>query len=159
METEEMNSTEHRHISKVQETEDEVIISFKKAHDEQEQDEEVYDSVIGAYVIEEDDKDRKQDLEIQYRDFQIESANNESRTVEMSVSSEAPVRRMWGGVEGMEILDHSRSSINLERFKTGSAPLLMDHEPTRQIGVIDSIRLDRSTEVEGNRTVWKFRGG
>ena len=142
METEEMNSTEHRHISKVQETEDEVIISFKKAHDEQEQDEEVYDSVIGAYVIEEDDKDRKQDLEIQYRDFQIESANKESRTVEMSVSSEAPVRRMWGGVEGMEILDHSRSSINLERFETGSAPLLMDHDPTRQIGVIDSIRLD-----------------
>ena len=52
--------------------------------------------MIGAYVIEEDDKDRKQDLEIQYRDFQIESANNESRTVEISVSSEAPVRRMWG---------------------------------------------------------------
>ena len=60
---------EKRHISKVQETDDEVIISFKKAHDEQEQDEEIYDSAIGAYVIEEDDKDRKQGLEIQYRKF------------------------------------------------------------------------------------------
>ena len=46
METEEMNSTEHRHISKVQETDDEVIISFKKVYDEQEQDEEIYDSVL-----------------------------------------------------------------------------------------------------------------
>ena len=40
------NSTEHRHISKVQEAEDEVIISFKKVYDEQEQDEEIYDSVL-----------------------------------------------------------------------------------------------------------------
>ena len=62
----------------------------------------------------------------------------------MSVSSEAPVTRMWSGVEGVEILDHTTDSINLERFETGSAPLLMDHDPTRQIGVIDSIRLDSS---------------
>ena len=82
--------------------------------------------------------------EIHYRDFQIESGNTEARMVEMSVSSEAPVTRMWGGVEGQEILDHSDNSINLERFETGSAPLLMDHDPTRQIGVIDSIRLDSS---------------
>ena len=57
-----------------------------------------------------------------YRDFQIESGNTGARTVEMSVSSEAPVTRMWGGVEGQEILDHSVNSINLERFKKGSAP-------------------------------------
>ena len=84
----------------------------------------------------------KQPLEINYRDFQIESSDTEARTVEMSVSSEAPVTRMWGGVEGQEILDHSLDSINLERFENGSAPLLMDHDPTRQVGVIDSIRLD-----------------
>ena len=46
METEEKKSAEHRHISKVQETDDEVIISFKKVYDEQEQDEEIYDSVL-----------------------------------------------------------------------------------------------------------------
>ena len=44
--------------------------------------------------------------EIHYRDFQIESGNTKVKTVEMSVSSEAPVSRMWGGVEGLEILDH-----------------------------------------------------
>ena len=82
--------------------------------------------------------------EIHYRDFQVESGNSEARTVEMSVSSEAPVKRNWGGVEGIEVLDHSPDSINLERFENGSAPLLMDHDPGKQIGVIDSIRLDQS---------------
>ena len=46
METEEINTSKHRHIQKFKETDDEVIISFKKAHDEQEQDEEIYDSVL-----------------------------------------------------------------------------------------------------------------
>ena len=46
METEKINTPKHRHIQKFQETDDEVIISFKKAHDEQEQDEEIYVSVF-----------------------------------------------------------------------------------------------------------------
>ena len=46
METEEINTPKHPHIQKFKETDDEVIISFKKAHDEQEQDEEIYDSVL-----------------------------------------------------------------------------------------------------------------
>ena len=46
METEGINTSKHRHIQKFQETDDDVIISFKKAHDEQEQDEEIYDSVL-----------------------------------------------------------------------------------------------------------------
>ena len=46
METEEINTHKHRHIQKFQETDDDVIISFKKAHDVQEQDEEIYDSVL-----------------------------------------------------------------------------------------------------------------
>ncbi|MDP7500000.1 MAG: HK97 family phage prohead protease, partial [SAR324 cluster bacterium] len=82
--------------------------------------------------------------EVHYRDFQIESGDKESRTVEMSVSSEAPVTRNWGGVEGIEVLDHSPDSIDLTRFERGAAPLLLDHDPTKQVGVIDSIRLDQS---------------
>ena len=46
METEEINTPKHRHIQKFQEADDEVIISFKKVYDEQEQDEEIYDSVL-----------------------------------------------------------------------------------------------------------------
>ena len=46
METEGINTSKQRHIQKFQETDDYVIISFKKAHDEQEQDEEIYDSIL-----------------------------------------------------------------------------------------------------------------
>ena len=46
MGTEEINTPKHRHIQKFQETDDEVIISFKKVYDEKEQDEEIYDSVL-----------------------------------------------------------------------------------------------------------------
>ena len=123
---------EKRHIEKVEESEDEVLITFKKASPMMEEE-------VSSYH-DDDEEDKKRNIE--YRDFQIESQNTEARTVEMSVSSEAPVLRNWGGVEGNEILDHSTESINLERFESGSAPLLMDHDPSRQIGVIDSIRLD-----------------
>ena len=110
--------------------------------------------------MEPEETDSTETPEIHYLDFQIETGNKEARTVEMSVSSEAPVTRMWGVVEGQEILDHSDNSINLERFEKGSAPLLMDHDPTRQIGVIDSIRFDtQSRKLRANCTVWKFRGG
>ena len=68
--------------------------------------------------------------EIHYRDFQVESGNTEAKTVEMSVSSEAPVTRNWGGVEGIEVLDHSPDSIDLTRFERGAAPLHLDHDPT-----------------------------
>ena len=50
--------------------------------------------------METDTTDNTESLEIHYRDFQVESESDESRTVEKSVSSEAPVTRMWGGVEG-----------------------------------------------------------
>ena len=45
--------------------------------------------------------------EIHYRYFQVESGNTETRSIEMSVSSETPVTRMLSGVEGVKILDHS----------------------------------------------------
>ena len=65
--------------------------------------------------METEDTNNTETLEIHYRNFQVESGNKETRTVEMSVSSEAPVERMWTGVTGLEILDHSPDSINLER--------------------------------------------
>ena len=73
-------------------------------------------------VLLEDDIEERQELdEIQYRDFQVESGNKETPTVEMSVSSETLVERMWAGITGLEILDHSLDSINLGRFENGSA--------------------------------------
>lgn len=62
----------------------------------------------------------------------------ETRRVKIAVSSEAPVERSFG----TEILDHSAGSIDLSFLKSGRAPLLLDHDPTKQIGVVESVELD-----------------
>ena len=62
----------------------------------------------------------------------------EDRRVRMSVSSELPVERY----NGMEVLDHSERSIDMEFLNSGRAPLLLDHDPSQQIGVIESVELD-----------------
>ena len=102
-----------------------------------------------------------EDKKIEYRDFKIDSNDATARTVEMSVSSEAPVSRSWNGIQGREVLDHSPGSVDLTRFENGSGALLLDHDPEKMIGVIDSIRLDessrklRATARFGNSTLAK----
>ena len=69
----------------------------------------------------------------------------EGRTLyELSASSELPVER--GGFFGdrwLEILDHSAGAIDFTR--AAGLPLLLDHDPTRQVGVIESMALDAAT--------------
>lgn len=57
--------------------------------------------------------------------------NEEDRTLVMSFSSEVPYERGFG----FEILDHSSKSVNMDRLNA-KAPLLLDHDHTKQIGVI-----------------------
>ena len=64
----------------------------------------------------------------------------DDRRVSMSISSEMPVGRSYGE----EVLDHNPESIDLSFLNSGRAPLLMDHDPERQIGVIESVNLDGS---------------
>lgn len=73
------------------------------------------------------------------RDISIEdrSIDEKARTVEISFSSEEPVRR-WGEDE---VLDHSPESVRLDRAKT-NGPLLMDHRWNDQIGIIEKIFID-----------------
>jgi len=59
-----------------------------------------------------------------------------ARTVPLAFSSETPVSRWFGD----EILDHSISSVRLGRLNN-AGPLLVDHDPTRQIGVIEQVTL------------------
>lgn len=75
----------------------------------------------------------------QERFFTVDRAaiNEESRTVELAFSSETPVERYFG----YEVLDHARGSIRLERISK-AAPLLLQHDPDRQIGVIEQVRID-----------------
>src|SRR5210317_2233093 len=66
--------------------------------------------------------------------------NAESRTVQIAVSSEEPVERSFG----KEVLEHSEEAIDLSFLASGRAPLLLDHDPEKQIGVIESVDLDGS---------------
>jgi len=66
--------------------------------------------------------------------------NEESRTVQIAVSSEEPVERSFGN----EVLEHTEEAIDLSFLASGRAPLLLDHDPEQQIGVIESVDLDSS---------------
>jgi HK97 family phage major capsid protein len=65
-----------------------------------------------------------------------EHINEEERTVEVAFSSEAPVERFFG----MEVLDHEKADFSF--VKSGAAPVLKDHDPRIQTGVIESARID-----------------
>ena len=82
------------------------------------------------------------------RTFHVERAaiNTESRTVDLAFSSEMPYERWWG----IEVLDHGSSSVRLGRLGGGQHPLLVNHDPNRQVGVVEKAwigedRMARST--------------
>lgn len=58
----------------------------------------------------------------------------EGRTIRLAFASETPVQRAWGE----EILEVSDTAIIADRLNGGSVPLLLDHDMTRQIGVVES---------------------
>lgn len=70
----------------------------------------------------------------QIRTATIEAGPVEDRTVRLAFASESPVERGWG----TEVLTVSADAIRSERLDGGSVPLLLDHDMTRQIGVVES---------------------
>jgi HK97 family phage major capsid protein len=70
-------------------------------------------------------------------EFDRAAVNEEKRTVELAFSSDAPVERWFGN----EILDHNSGACDLSRLNNGGA-LLLEHDPDKQIGVIESARID-----------------
>lgn len=68
--------------------------------------------------------------------FERSAINEEARTVELAFSSEEPYGRWFGN----EILDHNSKSIRLGRLKNGG-PLLLDHDSTKHVGVIESVEI------------------
>ena len=62
---------------------------------------------------------------------------DDSRTVEISFSSETPVERWYG----IEVLDHKKGSIRLDRMKSGGA-VLVDHRMSDHVGVVEKIWID-----------------
>jgi len=74
----------------------------------------------------------------QFRTIAISRAavQEDSRTIPLSFSSEAPVERWWG----TEILDHSPGSVRLDRLRSG-APLLADHDTRIQVGKVETVSI------------------
>lgn len=90
-----------------------------------------------------------------FRTFQVrkETINEESRTVELSFSSETPVPRWFGN----EILDHGPKAMRLGRLKAGG-PFLMDHDPYDHRGVIETITISDKRGVATVRLSKSVRG-
>jgi HK97 family phage major capsid protein len=74
-----------------------------------------------------------------FRTVALERAtlNEETRSIELAFSSEAPVERSWG----IEILGHAENEMDRGWIGGGTAPLLLDHNPREQVGVVESVTL------------------
>ena len=84
--------------------------------------------------------EERQVVEVQHRAMEMDMSpiDEDKRTVRIAISSEEPVERSFGS----EILDHDSKAIDLSFLSSGRAPLLLDHDPEKQIGVVESVELD-----------------
>lgn len=72
------------------------------------------------------------------RETTIDHVDTDSRTVELSFSSETPYGRWFGD----EILCHDEECINLERFNNGLGTLLFNHDRDAVVGHIEKVWLE-----------------
>jgi HK97 family phage major capsid protein len=86
-----------------------------------------------------------------FRQAKVEQAaiDEEARTVKLSFSSEEPYERWFG----MEVLGHNDGEIDMSFIASGSAPFLLNHDPERQIGVIEKAWIDKDKK---GRAVVRF---
>jgi HK97 family phage major capsid protein len=75
----------------------------------------------------------------------------EARTVELAFASDLPYERWWG----TEILDMAPGSVDLSRLNSRH-PLLLDHDATKQIGVIERAWIDADRKA---RALVRFSRG
>lgn len=73
------------------------------------------------------------------RSFSVDKSkiDIDNRRVEFALSSEEPYERYFG----IEILGHKKEEVDLSRLTNG-APVLAEHDSTKQIGVIEEVRID-----------------
>ena len=138
-----MENLHDRTIQNVEETDEAYIITFAKPTAEAGVDEDM-EARPYHYDDEEKAKDkmRLDRLDMTKRGHYFDSdqrvIDEENRTVRIGVSSEEPVERDFG----MEVIDHSRQSMNLDFINSGRAPLLVGHSLDDQVGVVERVELD-----------------
>lgn len=74
------------------------------------------------------------------RETTIDHVDADSRTVELSFSSETPYGRWFGD----EILCHDEECINLERFNNGLGTVLFNHDRDAVVGHIEKVWLENN---------------
>ena len=95
-----------------------------------------------------------EDLETRTIALEFERAEGEdNRRFSLSFASEEPVMRSFG----WEILSHKSEDIDMDFISSGRAPLLLNHNPEVQIGVIESANLDSAERK--SRSVVRFGKG
>ena len=149
-----MENITQRHIQNVEETEEAYIITFGKSMPEMEangndkdmEERPYHTDEKRPYHDEHDDEKDKDKMRIDRLTMSTrmshldkeKAINEEKRTVRVGVSSEEPVERDFG----LEVIDHTRESMNLEFLNSGRAPLLFGHDMNDQIGVVERVELD-----------------
>jgi HK97 family phage major capsid protein/HK97 family phage prohead protease len=149
-----MADLEQRHIQNVEETDDAYIITFGKSMPETE--ERPYHDEDEMKADKDKDMERldRSEMVKRYHHFDADRAVDEdTRRVRIGVSSEEPVERDFG----MEVIDHSRESMNLDFLNSGRAPLLLDHDMTKQIGLVETVEMDE--DARRLRAVVRFGKG
>ena len=148
-----MDSKQDRHILEVNETDDSVVISFAKEHKEDIEESEPVEIVDEENSMHEEEERKVVDL-MRYRTIDLSRADHideKNRRVRVGVSSESPVDRSFG----REVLGHRAEDIDMEFMSSGTAPFLLDHDMTKQIGVIEEFKLDETAK----RTIAVVRFG
>ena len=142
--------SEKRHIHSVEEDDDFVVVKFGKHKDVERNEYEEEDEEENKLL----ETDRKIDLSVQYREIDLSRSDyidEKTRRVRIGVSSEEPVERSFG----TEVLGHGPEDIDMSFIASGRAPLLLDHDMTKQIGVIEEFKLDETAK----RTIAVVRFG
>tara|TARA_R100000231_G_scaffold104750_1_gene77649 strand:+ start:4282 stop:6918 length:2637 start_codon:yes stop_codon:yes gene_type:complete len=148
---------DERHIISATETEDSVIVEFGKSENYKGLNEmpDVVEETEQNMMY--DDDDRHNPVEIVHRAIHLDEddiIDEEERRVRIVMSTENPVERGYG----KEILDHRSESIDMSWIATGRAPLLLDHDTAKQIGVIESVELDSDERKVRASVIFGQRG-
>ena len=160
---------ETKHIQNVTENDDSVTITFRKtdgSNDKGNSKESGIETTVSSVSkekkesvkeeknnkIEEKMIIQKSDKEKLYRvfGFNKKEISEDKRTVNLAFSSEEPYDRSFG----TEILSHNPQDVDFSFIASGRAPLLLNHDLEKQIGVIEKANISDADKV--GRAVVRF---
>lgn len=130
---------------------EEENIEATEEEETEESEEETEESESEEEQTEDEERSFASDKQFRSAAIRSEYIDEENRRVRIALTSEAPVSRSFGS----EILDHSEESIDTSFMGQGRSPLLLDHDMTKQIGVVENYYIDNSAR----RTIAEVRFG